>query len=327
MKNDKPFKTVNEQIDLLESRGMYIGDRETAKRFLHSYGYYQVVNAYKEPFLERSGGDKRYREGTTFGHLCSLYLFDDSLRRTTLAPILEAERVMKTSVVYSFCAKHGGVEDYLDPSCYCTMRDYAPKRSEYTKNLIKLLSTLLKLNANSCHKESIAHYRKHHGGVPLWVLAGSMTFGNTSAFFDLQERSVQDAACKALFNATGKRVTREEMRDAYRTLSPFRNICAHGDRLFCARVSSRNQKSYADLLLSLRAVLPDSAMGPYLHDLSGLMGMVYDMGPFGETVLNMMGFHHKGPGRDARSSGMRTLMQIVTPDGEVLTPWVIADGR
>ena len=49
-KMDKPFKTINEQIAILEARGMEVG--ASAYEALSREGYYSVVNGYKDLFLD-----------------------------------------------------------------------------------------------------------------------------------------------------------------------------------------------------------------------------------------------------------------------------------
>ena len=53
----KPFKTIDEQIALLKSRGLVFKNEEVAKVNLLSFGYYEIVNGYKDILLE---------EGDTF---------------------------------------------------------------------------------------------------------------------------------------------------------------------------------------------------------------------------------------------------------------------
>ena len=38
----KPFKTIEEQIDILEDRGLIIDDEDAAKKFLANLNYYRL---------------------------------------------------------------------------------------------------------------------------------------------------------------------------------------------------------------------------------------------------------------------------------------------
>ena len=49
--NTKPFLTIDKQIELLEQRGLLFQNKEAAKKDLLSYGYYEIINGYKDCFL------------------------------------------------------------------------------------------------------------------------------------------------------------------------------------------------------------------------------------------------------------------------------------
>ena len=48
---DKPFKTYDEQIEILLSRNISIPDRDFAYMILSSLSYYTIINGYKNTFL------------------------------------------------------------------------------------------------------------------------------------------------------------------------------------------------------------------------------------------------------------------------------------
>ena len=49
----KPFRTVEEQTQILESRGLTFSDKDAAARFLLKENYYTVVDGYKDAFDSR----------------------------------------------------------------------------------------------------------------------------------------------------------------------------------------------------------------------------------------------------------------------------------
>ena len=49
---EKEFKTLDEQIEILKSRGMDIQDEEDTRKYLLSNNYYNIINGYSKPFLE-----------------------------------------------------------------------------------------------------------------------------------------------------------------------------------------------------------------------------------------------------------------------------------
>lgn len=40
----KPFKTLEEQVELMKNRGLYFDDEEKAKSYLLLNNYYNVIN-------------------------------------------------------------------------------------------------------------------------------------------------------------------------------------------------------------------------------------------------------------------------------------------
>lgn len=59
----KPFKTINEQVKLLQARGLVINDIEQAEKYLLSNNYYNIINGYSK-YFPRTG--EQYTNGTTF---------------------------------------------------------------------------------------------------------------------------------------------------------------------------------------------------------------------------------------------------------------------
>ena len=53
---DKPFLTLDEQVNRLESRGLLVDTR--TRWILEREGYYSVVNGYKWPFLDEGESAK-----------------------------------------------------------------------------------------------------------------------------------------------------------------------------------------------------------------------------------------------------------------------------
>lgn len=47
----KPFKTIDEQYDLLLSRGLAFTNEEKAKQYLLNNNYYNIINCYAKFFM------------------------------------------------------------------------------------------------------------------------------------------------------------------------------------------------------------------------------------------------------------------------------------
>lgn len=279
----KEFKTIAAQIGILESRGMIVG--EGASTVLLRENYYSIINGYKDPFLDkgamRTNANDLYLEGTRFEWLYSLFQFDRELRQITFSYLLQAEAALKTATVYAFCESHKACSDYLDRSSFCSAREMlTPKAfkgnmiSLHSKNLNALMGILnRKLVINAQSRPFVAHYMAAYGEVPLWVLCNDLTFGNMSHFYQLMKRSDQNSTCKHLFKTTlcakdAKRITPHEVLRAYDVLTHFRNLCAHDERLYCAKVGN---DGYASVVKLMEIALPGDVVTNMKSDVEALL--------------------------------------------------------
>lgn len=80
MGDSKPFRTVEQQIAILESRGVSFQDEGYAASFLLRENYYAVVNGYKDALIDKQetnlAKEDRYVRGTDFRHFELMYEFD-----------------------------------------------------------------------------------------------------------------------------------------------------------------------------------------------------------------------------------------------------------
>lgn len=75
---DKPFKTYDEQIEIIKSRNIKIEDPVFARNVLSSISYYTIINGYKNSFL-LSQETESFVDGTSFEDLYALHWLDTSL--------------------------------------------------------------------------------------------------------------------------------------------------------------------------------------------------------------------------------------------------------
>lgn len=147
----KEFKTISEQVEILRSRGMIVG--ESAPAILMRENYYSVVNGYKDPFLDkdamRSSLEDVYKSGVSFDWVYGMFSFDRELWAITFWYLIQAEAALKTATVYAFCSSHPSPIAYLERSSFCGPNDMLlPKRyrgsrqSLYERNMARLMAIL-----------------------------------------------------------------------------------------------------------------------------------------------------------------------------------------
>ena len=103
-RDSKEFKSIHQQVKLLESRGVTFNDYGKAKKYLLTNNYYNVINGYGNYFFDSSGN---YLSGTTFEERLS------KLRSTGTSGTMENESLrtgrtdteIKTRDVKEFISK------------------------------------------------------------------------------------------------------------------------------------------------------------------------------------------------------------------------------
>lgn len=294
---EKPFLTIDEQVTLLERRGLSFEDDDRIT--LMREGYYSLVNGYKDAFIDRQAsseaGEDRYREGISFKHLDLLFDIDRALREETFPLLVRAETTLRTALAYNFSKRYRECDSYLNPDNYCAVGQYHNRR-RYEADKAKLINTLREAHDNRhMHHQSIDHYLATYGHVPLWVLVNVLTFGNISHMYALSTTQVKNDVCRMVAEVRGGgRIGSDQLQKAMFTLVDFRNVCAHDDRLYCARLGKHHDKTYADMLDALRVVIGSERVFDFETGLVRTIKQVEGVPTVRDEVLRGMGLSLEG---------------------------------
>ena len=68
---EKEFKTIDEQIELLQSRNLHIENENIARKILLNNNYYYLINGYKDVFLDKNSKEEKFAGGTTLEEIYS----------------------------------------------------------------------------------------------------------------------------------------------------------------------------------------------------------------------------------------------------------------
>lgn len=297
----KPFLTIEEQIELLERRGVSRTEGESCA--LMREGYYSIINGYKEPFLEpvvtKDDLSDRYKGGTSFDDIFALFTFDRSLRALTFRNLIKAEATARTAIAYTFASAHRGQDAYLLQESYCSEQEYLEynrSNNSYADELSGLTS-ILKRTRDKSDSDFISHYRNAHGSVPIWVLCNALTFGNIQHFFNLMKPNEKASVCKMIAESTGRKGSKllgyfdvDEARVSLEVLVKFRNLCAHDERLYCAHVGARKNVGYSKMIWMLERFLTEEEFYGFLRDVTDLSKNYLEVNAAGAHLLDDLGF-------------------------------------
>lgn len=224
MKN-KTFKTLDEQIEIMKSKGLTILDVDKAKSILFRENYF-FLNGYRQ--LLMYPGEKRFIKGSTFDELYGIFIFDRKIRNIFFKYILVIENNVKSIISYFMSKKYGYKEkDYLKDENFVD----DPSRIKQVHDIISKMKRQIRING--AQHRATAHYVSNYGYIPLWVLVKVLSFGIVAELYgilkDEDRRSIADVYD----------ISSDTMLIYLYLLANFRNICAHEDIFFDHRTGRK----------------------------------------------------------------------------------------
>lgn len=215
----KIFKTLDEQIAILQGKGLKIDDIEYAKSVILRENYFFLAG-YRHLFLKEDK-KKEFRSGTTFKELYALFTFDRQLRNIVFKNILIIENNAKSIFSYILSRKYGYKEvDYLKPSNF----NQSPDKIKQVQDLLRKMKRQIRVNGTQ--HEATKHYINNYGYIPLWIVVKVLSFGITSELYTILKPNDQ----KEIADQYG--VSVNQLLSYLPILSNYRNLCAHEDILF-----------------------------------------------------------------------------------------------
>lgn len=209
--------TIQEQIQLLQDRGMEISDVQKAEEILSDIGYYRL-GFYWFPMEKNVKGPRNhlFKQGTRFESAVELYYFDNDLRKLILPYILRVEVNFRTHLIYSASNRYKNEPTwFVDPQYVSSkyINEFASTYSDIKKNAI---------------------IQKHHKKypqdtyAPAWKTLEYATFGQITLLYQSLNDEFLRKELADQYNIRNLRVFRSYLT----TLRYLRNICAHGHTLY-----------------------------------------------------------------------------------------------
>jgi abortive infection bacteriophage resistance protein len=214
VKYEKPFKTFEEQAEILLSRGLE-ADKATLISRLETVNYYRI-SGYLYPFRTP---DDQFKPNTSLDLIWTHYTFDRKFRLVVLDAIERLEVAVRTQLAYLHSEAFGPF-GYFEAT-------KLPNLSTQDHN--RWFSEIK--NDFSLSKERFArHFREKYGDShdipPIWVAVEQMTLGKTVTFY----RGCPSEIQKEIAEHFG--VPDVLFLSWLKTLNEVRNVCAHHGRLW-----------------------------------------------------------------------------------------------
>jgi len=215
----KPPLSISEQVELLDSRGLIIGNKAKAEHYLSFISYYRL-SGYAIAFEKINQGKRehQFKPGTTFEDILYLYNFDRLLRLLVMDAIERIEVAVRTQI----CLKLALI--YQDSHWYMRDEIFTP-----TFNFEKFLGECRAEFAKS-KEVFVRHYRSVYYSPelpPSWMIIELLSLGTWSHLY------------KNLANRRDKKQVSDvfelspvELESWLHALTYIRNLCAHHARLW-----------------------------------------------------------------------------------------------
>jgi len=217
---NKEYKTVEELMNILSSKGMNFSQPIRSKRLLMHSNYY-CLTAFKHLLYKTN--TSTYKDGVDFEHLYNVYLFDKALKTTILKHLLYIEQKIKSCISDQISYKYG----YKDNS-YLAKKNY-DQSNHYLDSTLKKIRNQRTIYGDK--NESVKHYKEKYGYVPFWVLSKCLTIGVIRDYFQILKPSDQDYIVKKLLEKQIPIKPVKIFKVMLAMIADFRNMCAHDEAL------------------------------------------------------------------------------------------------
>ena len=182
MAREKEFKTVDEQIELLETRELKVNRYKKNKDLLLKANYFNLINGFEALLLEDNSFKKLYKRKHINDHK-RLHSLDRTLAKDIFYQLTKVEVELKTKIAYYFSKKYcnSGINttlNYLDPRNYNTNLNasYGPPY------LVNNFYTIFKTNADGTIE---LNYKKTHPiflkSLGIYIKVKSLLFTGTGS--------------------------------------------------------------------------------------------------------------------------------------------------
>ena len=229
IKSPKIWTSFEDQLTLLQQRGMIVEDKDKALHYLSKLGYYRL-SGYFYPFRQFDGSGRRadcFAEATYFNDVLALYMFDKALRVLAMDALERIEVAVKVEVAYLLGKHHALAHE--DPTFF--QKDSVNfQHAKWLSNYQKLLNREKQKNDVKSERQSsfVQHHMHHYdGALPIWVGCEVWDFGTLSNLFRGLEFKYSDQIAKKYGIHSGKALS-----SFLYTFNTVRNISAHHGRLW-----------------------------------------------------------------------------------------------
>lgn len=285
-KNPQEFTTIDQQIEILKSRNLIFKSEANAKKVLSIYGYYEIINGYKDFYVEKNKDSEKYRNGITFEQITSLFYLDHSIRNQLIVTLLDLENHLRATTSYIVAeAFSSSQNNYLKFSNY--------QNRKTNKKRFSLGNILDKFNnVSMSNKEPIKYHRETYGNVPPWVLFKGIYLSDLVNFIRLLKPTQKENLISKIYGIP-KNIIDKHLKDFFTdTLFmclEYRNLAAHGGRIYnhapnsVIRVTSESEEHLAKIIPNFKNINNSHSIGTLIYAL-----MLFERNSYADSLKKII---------------------------------------
>lgn len=228
----KDWLSYEQQLELLDQRGMRIDDSAAAADFLARINYYRFSGYFRHWQHDPARGDNRFFEGSSFETICALYDAEQELVTVCDELLHPLEVLLRTRFAYAY-GHHVGVTGMFPRGEGFTQSPHADAERVEEHALS---------NLDRSKDAFVAHYRddikqghtykpEAYDRMPIWVAVEAISFGSLSRLIEASSESgVLDDIAESM------NTSRKLLPGQVKSFVYLRNRVAHCARLWNHRV-------------------------------------------------------------------------------------------
>ncbi len=250
MKFNKIPLSIDDQIKLLQDRGLIFSDLKSAKSTLSNISYYRLAGYWWSFQIDKV--NHKFYDGTSFEDIIELYNFDAQLRQIIFKVIEKNEIGLRTKLIH-YLSQEFSPWWFENPSLF--------KNQVAFENLLNTIKSEVYRSKDEFIKTHFLKYKNDKRLPPSWKALEITSLGTISKLYGNLKNQIEakDKIAKD-FGA----VNHQYLPSWLQSMTYIRNLCAHHNRLFNKRlvIKPKLLKSPPQLFISR---IPSDHSQIYLH--------------------------------------------------------------
>ena len=215
---DKRPTTIDEQIEILKSRGLTIESESEASHYLSHISYYRLGEYWHS--MQEDKEKYLFKPDSIFSNVIALYCFDRELRSLLFDVIEKLEISLRTKLIYHLSHEY-------DPWWFQNFEIFTDSRA-----LVKTLAGLDEEISRSKDPTLKNHFKKHSDDKrfpPAWKTLEQTSFGSLSKLYGNLKHTIK---AKNIIAEEYGTVNHTYLPSWLQSIAQIRNYCAHHSRLW-----------------------------------------------------------------------------------------------